>query len=154
MSRAKVTDESAALAACAKHQAIDTAVNSLMACLQKQYTLSMKRATSRREMLENCIVRGTLVAGVPMSANQLLAFWQQGEKAARKPTPSEVLGPFYKKGAPNESILRKPGAPGFPLRVSGKVYNTRGDLLEAAQVDIWQADHAGRYDVVGYNYRT
>ena len=113
----------------------------------------MKRAT-RREMLEKCIVRGGLVAGIAMSESRLLAFWQEGERNARKPTPSEVLGPFFKKGAPNEKVLRKPGDPGFPLRVSGKVYNTRGDAVEGARVDLWQTDHAGRYDTVGYRYRT
>src|SRR5690242_1381793 len=113
----------------------------------------MRRAT-RREMLENCIVRGGLLAGVSMSGNQLLAYFQEGERNARKPTPSEVLGPFFKKGAPNQKVLHQPGEPGFPLRVSGKVYNTKGDAIEGAQIDLWQADHAGRYDVVGYKYRT
>jgi len=108
---------------------------------------------TRREMLEQCIVRGWLVAGVPMAATQLLAFWQEGEKKALKPTPSEVLGPFFKKDAPNNSTMRKPGDAGFPLRVSGKVYNTRGDVVEGARVDLWQADHAGKYDVVGFRYR-
>jgi len=108
---------------------------------------------TRREMLEQCIVRGWLVAGVPMAATQLLAFWQEGEKKTLKPTPSEVLGPFFKKDAPNTSTLRKPGDAGFPLHVSGKVYNTRGDVVEGARVDLWQADHAGKYDVVGFRYR-
>ncbi len=89
-----------------------------------------------------------------MSHNRLLALWQQTETKAAKPTPTEVLGPFFKKGAPNERNLRKPGAPGFPLRVSGKVYNTRGERIQNAQIDMWQADHAGRYDVQGYSYRT
>jgi protocatechuate 3,4-dioxygenase beta subunit len=108
---------------------------------------------TRREMLENCITRGWLVAGVPMAASQLLAFWQDGEKKALKPTPSEVLGPFFKKGAPNNATLRLPGDPGFPLRVSGKVYSTRGDAVEGARIDLWQTNHAGRYDVVGFRYR-
>jgi len=109
---------------------------------------------SRREMLENCIVRGSLVAGVAaMPANRLLAAWEDGEQMARKPTPSEVLGPFFKKGAPNVATLRQPGDPGFPLRVAGKVVNTRGDVVEGAWIDIWQANHEGRYDVVGYRYR-
>jgi len=109
---------------------------------------------ARREMLERCIVRGLLVGGAALSHNQLLAAWQQSEASASKPTPTEVLGPFFKKGAPNEKNLRKAGAPGFPLRVSGKVYNTRGERLPGAQVDIWQADHKGLYDVQGYSYRT
>jgi len=112
----------------------------------------MKRAT-RREMLENSIVRGGLVAAVPMSAGKLLAFWEEGERNAHKPTPSEVLGPFFKKGAPNTSVLRQPGDPGFPLRVAGKVYNTRGERVDGADIDLWHANDQGRYDVVGYRYR-
>jgi len=114
----------------------------------------MKRnPITRREMVESCIVRGFLVAGVPMSASNLFALWQDGHKQAAKPTPTEVLGPFYKKGAPNTPNLRAPGAPGFPLRVAGKVFNTRGDRVEGAQIDIWHSDHKGRYDVEGYRYR-
>jgi protocatechuate 3,4-dioxygenase beta subunit len=105
-------------------------------------------------MLENCIVRGTLIAATPMSAGNLLAFWQKGEDNSHKPTPAEVLGPFFKKGAPNDKVLRQPGDPGFPLRVAGKVYDTRGKILEGAAIDIWQADAAGHYDVTNYRYRT
>src|SRR5579871_3253661 len=112
----------------------------------------MKNQT-RRSMLENCIVRGGLIAGAAMSHNRLLAMFEKAETAALKPTPSEVLGPFFKKGAPNTSVLRQPGDPGFPLRVAGKVCNTRGDRVEGARIDIWQANHVGRYDVVGYRYR-
>lgn len=113
-----------------------------------------RKSLHRREMLERCITRGLLIGGAAMSHSQLLAMWQQSEAAAAKPTPTEVLGPFFKKGAPNEKNLRKAGAPGFPLRVSGKVFNTRGERVHGAQVDLWQADHAGRYDVQGYSYRT
>ena len=42
--------------------------------------------------------------------------------------------------------LRLPGDPGFPLRVSGEVYNSRGDVVERARVDLWLTDHVGRYD--------
>jgi protocatechuate 3,4-dioxygenase beta subunit len=108
---------------------------------------------TRREMLENCIVRGLLVGGASMSANQLLAFWEDGERPAPRATPSEVLGPFFKKGAPDTSVLRQPGDPGVPLRVTGKVLNTRGKPVEGALVDVWQANHNGRYDVEGYRYR-
>ena len=112
------------------------------------------RKKTRREMLENCIVRGLLVGGASMSSNRLLAFWEKTEGGAYKPTPSEVLGPFYKKGAPSVSLLRQPGDPGIPLRVTGKVWNARGKAIEGAQIDIWQANHHGRYDVEGYRYRT
>ena len=113
----------------------------------------MRRRT-RREMLESCIVRGLLVGGASMSANQLLAFWEDAENRANHPTPSEVLGPFYKKGAPNTPTLRQAGDPGIPLRVTGKLWNTRGQPVHDAKIDIWQANHHGRYDVEGYRYRT
>jgi protocatechuate 3,4-dioxygenase beta subunit len=108
---------------------------------------------TRREMIERCILRGGILAAVPMAETRLLALMQEGERNARKPTPSEVLGPFFKKGAPNTSVLRQPGDPGFALRVTGKVMNTRGEHVESAKIDMWQTNHAGRYDVVGYRYR-
>ena len=70
---------------------------------------------NRREILEKCIVKGLLVAGVPMSASNLLALWQKGEHEALKPTPDEVLGPFFKKGAPNVKNLRAAGDAGVPF---------------------------------------
>ena len=112
----------------------------------------MKQIT-RREMLENCIVRGLLVAGVPMAAPGLLEAWQQAVAVSGKPTSSEVLGPFYRKGAPNTAQLRQPGDPGLPLRITGNVTSTRGEKLPGAQVDIWQTDHSGHYDPRGYRYR-
>jgi protocatechuate 3,4-dioxygenase beta subunit len=108
---------------------------------------------NRREVFERCIVKGLLVAGVPISASNLLALWEKGEQQAGKPTPEEVLGPFFKKHAPNQSKLRAPGDLGVPLLVAGKVVNTRGEAVTNATIDIWQADHHGRYDVQGYRYR-
>jgi protocatechuate 3,4-dioxygenase beta subunit len=108
----------------------------------------------RREMLERCIVRGSLLAAGSANSAALLAAWQQGEQNAHKPTPAEVLGPFYRKGAPNTAVLHKPGDPGFPLQVSGKILNTRGEKVPNATIEAWHSDHAGLYDVLGYRYRT
>jgi len=113
----------------------------------------MKLKPTRREMLENCVVRGLLLAAAPMSASRLLAAWQQAQAQANTPTPTVGMGPFYKKNAPNTSTLRQPGDPGFPLRVSGNVLNTRGEAVSGARLDIWHADHQGRYDLQGYRYR-
>jgi protocatechuate 3,4-dioxygenase beta subunit len=108
---------------------------------------------NRRQMLELCITRGLLVGGALASQKQLLADWVAAEEAALKPTSAEVLGPFFRKGAPNRPVLRAAGAPGFPLQVVGRVVNTKGQLVEGATVDLWHADHAGRYDTKGYEYR-
>jgi protocatechuate 3,4-dioxygenase beta subunit len=45
------------------------------------------------------------------------------------------------------------GDPGLPLAVRGTVFDTRGDVLAGAKVEIWQADHHGLYDLDGYRYR-
>lgn len=89
-----------------------------------------------------------------MTSAGLLAAWEEGEAKARKATPKEVLGPFFKKGAPNTAVMRVAGEAGFPLRVAGKVMNTRGEAVAGARIDIWQADAEGHYDVQGYRYRT
>lgn len=104
-------------------------------------------------MIEQSIVRGSLIAAGSLSAPALLAAWQQSEQNAHKPTPSEVLGPFYRKGAPNTAILHRPGDPGFPLQVTGKILNTRGEKVPNAAIEVWHSDHAGLYDVLGYRYR-
>jgi protocatechuate 3,4-dioxygenase beta subunit len=108
---------------------------------------------TRREIVENCIGKGLLLSALPLSQVQLLSAWEEGNAKAAKPTPREVLGPFFKKGAPNTRVLHTPGSPGFPLRVTGKVMNTRGDKVPGAKVEIWQADHAGYYDLEGFRYR-
>lgn len=110
---------------------------------------------NRRQMLELCISRGFLIGGAAsaLSQTQLLSYWQAAEAQSHKPTSAEVLGPFFRKGAPDQRVLRAPGDPGFPLRVSGRVINTKGDVVEGAKVDLWHADHGGRYDTKGYKYR-
>jgi catechol 1,2-dioxygenase len=105
-------------------------------------------------MLESCISRGLLIGGAAASQGQLLAAWLQTEAQSHKPTPIEVLGPFFRKGAPDNRMLRAPGDAGFPLKVSGRVMDTRGRLIEGAKVDLWHADHGGIYDTRGYRYRT
>jgi protocatechuate 3,4-dioxygenase beta subunit len=77
---------------------------------------------------------------------------QEGD-LARKPTPWNEIGPFYKRLAPNNAKLRKPNDPGLPVTVSGRVFDTRGETLAGAKIEIWQANHLGLYDLDGYRYR-
>jgi len=108
-------------------------------------------AFNRREILQKCLALGSLtLTGSNAGAAMLLAFQ---EKEVRKPTPPGELGPFYKKRAPEGSMLRAPGDPGMPLSVSGEILDTRGEKLSNATIEIWQADHLGRYDLDGYRYR-
>src|SRR5215510_9581273 len=111
------------------------------------------RSLSRRDMLANCAALGSLVVGSTLSLPQVLAGWEEQERI-RKPTSWNELGPFYKGQAPQTTHLRAPGDPGLPLVVSGQVFDTRGNVIEGAKLEIWHADHLGHYDVDGYRYRT
>jgi len=70
----------------------------------------------------------------------------------RKPTgatESTVLGPFYVPGAPelpNGTNLAV-GLPGEPTLFSGRVLTVDEKPIPGAQIDTWQADAEGFYDV-------
>jgi protocatechuate 3,4-dioxygenase beta subunit len=108
---------------------------------------------TRRELLEHCAAFGalTLVTSMPLTA--LASAWDEAEKK-HSPTPFCELGPFYKRQAPNTSMLRAPGDSGMPLALAGAVYNTRSELVPNAKLEIWQTDNDGHYDIEGYRYRT
>jgi protocatechuate 3,4-dioxygenase beta subunit len=115
----------------------------------------MSTKWTRRDLIENCITRGLLVAGASsLTQAQLFSLWAETTIPSGKPTPTEVLGPFFKKGAPDTRAMRAAGAAGFPLRITGKVYNVKGEKVQGAKVDLWHADEVGLYDLEGYKYRS
>ena len=109
-------------------------------------------ASSRREMLERALALGIVSAGAGF-ASQILAAALESASAQRPATPGAALGPFYKARAPANAQLRNAGDPGLPLVVSGQVLDVRGAPVPQASVEIWQADHIGKYDLEGYRYR-
>jgi protocatechuate 3,4-dioxygenase beta subunit len=113
----------------------------------------MRAGLTRRDLVEKCIAGGLLAGAVSMSSAEVFAAWRQGEARAMTPTPADILGPFFKKGAPNVAALRKRGDAGIPLRVTGAVFDTRGERISKARIDVWQADAAGVYDLEGFRYR-
>jgi catechol 1,2-dioxygenase len=75
------------------------------------------------------------------------------EQAAKAPTPKNELGPFYRRGAPSRATLSAPGDPGMPLIIAGaNLRHARRDPSRC-DVEVWQADHLGHYDIEGYKYR-
>jgi protocatechuate 3,4-dioxygenase beta subunit len=77
----------------------------------------------------------------------------QERHASLKPTQWNEIGPFYKRLAPNKRNLRESNDPGLPLTVSGQIFNTRGEILPFAEIEVWHADTEGHYDLDGYRYR-
>jgi len=106
---------------------------------------------SRRAILGNCLASAAMLSS-PLALGIAEAFAQR-EPQHRRPTPPNEIGPFYKKGAPKNTMLRAPGDPGMPLTVRGQVFNTRGNALLNAVIEVWQADHLGHYDFDAYRYR-
>ena len=69
-----------------------------------------------------------------------------------QPTPTEIVGPFYPVAKPldrDADLTRISGrsgtASGTIVEVSGKVLSRRGAPVGGAQLEIWQANAAGRY---------
>lgn len=110
-------------------------------------------ALSRRDLLLKSIAIGVVKLGPGLTAASAVEAWLHAEKMARPATPIDQLGPFYKKGAPSSAVMRATGDSGLPLAVAGSVYNTRGDELSGAKIEIWQTNHQGHYDLSGYRYR-
>jgi protocatechuate 3,4-dioxygenase beta subunit len=83
-----------------------------------------------------------------MTAASAVESWLRAESGARPATPTDQLGPFYRKGTPksggHSGTLRAAGDPGLPLAVVGAVYDTRGAVLPEAKIEVWQTNHQAR----------
>jgi protocatechuate 3,4-dioxygenase beta subunit len=112
-----------------------------------------REALSRRNLLLKCAAVGVLNVAPPLRLESI-AFADESAGGPRKPTPWNELGPFYKRKAPNNRKLRSPGDPGMPVSVAGRIFDTRGNAIEGATIEVWHADHLGRYDLDGYRYRS
>jgi catechol 1,2-dioxygenase len=92
--------------------------------------------------------------GLIVGAGGLMAAAATGALAeSRAATPRNEIGPFYRRGAPHEAKLVRPGDVGQPLVIAGTVYRTTGEILPHAEIELWHADDAGLYDVDGDHFR-
>jgi len=64
-------------------------------------------------------------------------------------TEATVFGPFHVEGAPRYELGADiaNGARGIPCEVRGSVRGLRGEPVAGAQLDVWQSDEDGLYDV-------
>jgi protocatechuate 3,4-dioxygenase beta subunit len=76
----------------------------------------------------------------------------QAQPPALRPTGQETLGPYYPVRTPrghDMDLTRYPGRRGRALgqvvEIRGRVLDTKGRALPAAQLLVWQANAAGRY---------
>jgi protocatechuate 3,4-dioxygenase beta subunit len=100
---------------------------------------------SRRGMLTASLaIMGAGLAGVTAIA--------YGQQPSVRPTSEQILGPFYPVRLPADqdadlTIIagKDVRALGQVVYVSGRVINIRGEPVVGAELEIWQANAAGRY---------
>lgn len=61
-------------------------------------------------------------------------------------TADNLLGPYYREGAPFRDDLTEPGMAGTRVTIRGRVFGPDCELLSGAVLDFWQADDDGGYD--------
>ncbi len=62
-------------------------------------------------------------------------------------THNDILGPFWRAGAPFQSKIIPPGAKGQVLVMSGTVMDTDGKPIPNVILDIWNSNSGGVYDI-------
>jgi protocatechuate 3,4-dioxygenase beta subunit len=68
-------------------------------------------------------------------------------------TTPDILGPFYKAGAPFQEDITSPENEGAPLFIKGNVFGDCGTRLKNAIVEIWNSNANGEYDNETFKFR-
>ena len=99
----------------------------------------------------NFILKSSLMA-VSVSAFGSV-HWNGENFEGDSPTTTDILGPFYRPGAPKRSNLIPPGSKGTPLHLQGFVYDeNKNKVVKNALVEIWQCDENQYYDNASDKY--
>jgi protocatechuate 3,4-dioxygenase beta subunit len=107
--------------------------------------LSDDKPNDRRTFIKNTIlvvVSASIPSLVSCKDNQKDPVPSNGECI----TTDDILGPFYKAGAPFQENIIPSGNITAPLIIHGKVFSNCDTLLKNAIVEIWNADDKGEYD--------
>jgi len=78
--------------------------------------------------------------------------WDGEKYVGSDPTTTDILGPFYRPGAPFKTNLVQPGTKGEMLDFSGTIFGKDGKALKNALVEIWHCDETGTYDNTSDNF--
>src|ERR671912_3021055 len=79
--------------------------------------------------------------------------WNGKNFVGDTPTTTDILGPFYRPGAPMRSNIIPPGSKGEVLHLSGTVFKKDGKTpLENVLIEAWQCDEKETYDNTSDDY--
>ena len=99
----------------------------------------------------NFILKSSLMA-VSVSAFGGI-HWNGMNFVGDSPTTTDILGPFYRPGAPMRSNLIPSSSKGIPMNLHGTIFNESGNTpLKNALVEIWQCDENEHYDNASDDY--
>jgi protocatechuate 3,4-dioxygenase beta subunit len=101
--------------------------------------------------------RRTFIEKSSLIAISLSAFgsiqWNGKSYIGDSPTTTDILGPFYRPGAPMRNNIIPPTSNGIPMTLNGTIYLEDGKTpLDNALVEIWQCDENQHYDNTSDDY--
>ena len=103
-------------------------------------------------MKRRTFIKNSALMAVSVSAFGAIS-WNGKNFVGDTPTTTDILGPFYRPGAPLRSNIIPPGSTGIPLNLRGAIFKEDGKTaLENAFIEIWQCDENEHYDNVSDDY--
>ncbi len=79
--------------------------------------------------------------------------WNGRSFVGDTPTTTDILGPFYRPGAPMRSDIIPPASKGSPMNLSGTIFKEDGKTpLNNVLIEIWQCDENEHYDNTSDSY--
>jgi catechol 1,2-dioxygenase len=104
--------------------------------------------------------RRTFIKNSTLTVTSVSAFgalnWNGKNFEGDTPTTTDILGPFYRPGAPMRTDLTLPNTKGTPLVFKGTIFKEDGKTpIENALVEIWHCSEDEIYDNMSedFNYR-
>jgi protocatechuate 3,4-dioxygenase beta subunit len=103
------------------------------------------------------IKRRNFVKTGSLAAFSIAAFgtihWNGTRYVASNPTTTDILGPFYRPGAPVRTNLVPEGSKGTPMKLTGTIFKEDGSTpLEGVSIEAWQCDENQHYDNTSDDY--
>jgi catechol 1,2-dioxygenase len=79
--------------------------------------------------------------------------WNGKTFVGNSPTTTDILGPFYRPGAPMRENIAAPDSIGSPMTLAGTIFKEDGrTALKDALVEVWQCGENALYDNVSDAY--
>ena len=101
--------------------------------------------------------RRTFIKNSSLLAMSTSAFgsihWNGEDFVGDSPTTTDILGPFYRPGAPMRNNIVPPNSKGSPMTLNGTIFKEGGKTaLKNALIEIWQCDEKEHYDNASDDY--